>query len=166
MTDDKNIVVRSQMIPLDGIRLVLPNTAIAEIIVVPQIDKLEDTPEWVVGALTWRDLQIPLIAFEMAAEYQTHLPTIDKRSRIIILNTISGSENLPFYALIAQGLPRLLAIDHANTQDAPEQMETKPFELRHIIVDGNLAIIPDQQALEGAITNLGLTVKDSSSESL
>lgn len=158
---DENLVVRSQLIPLEGLRLVLPNTAISEIVSYRQYDKPEsELPEWVLGFVDWRDLRIPLIAFETAAEQLNKSPTINKNTRIVVLNTVTGSEQMPFFGMLSQGIPRLIVVDHTNTQNAPDQFELKPFELRKVLVDGNITVIPDQKALESSLINAGLTVEN------
>ena len=75
-----------------------------------------------------------------------------------MLNTVTGSDQLHFYGMIVQGIPRLIALDHTNTQDAPDQLELNPFELRKVLIDGNIAVIPDQEAIENSLMELGMSV--------
>ena len=49
--------VRSLWVPLDGINLLVPNVAIAEVINYQPLDLLEEGPEWLLGSLRWRDQQ-------------------------------------------------------------------------------------------------------------
>ena len=155
---EENLVVRSQLIPLEGLRLVLPNTAIAEIVSFKKFDKPEnEVPGWILGFVDWRELRIPLIAYEMATGQLEKAPTVNKNTRIAVLNTVTGSEQLHFYGMIVQGIPRLMALDHSNTQDAPDQLELNPFELRKVLIDGNVAVIPDQEAIENSLTQSGMS---------
>lgn len=142
--------VRSQLIPLDGMYLVLPNTAIAEVISYSQPDAAEDAPAWLLGHITWRGLSLPLISYEQASQEKAVKP--GKRSRIIVLNTVSSDDSLPFYAILAQGIPRLVSLDEGSIHDAPD-IESLPqeFVLRHVIIDSQPVLIPDQEALERAI---------------
>jgi len=118
---EENLVVRSQLIPLEGLRLILPNTAIAEIVSFKKFDLLEnEVPDWILGIVTWRELRIPLIVYEMATGQLDKTPTVNKNTRIAVLNTVTGSEQLHFYGMVVQGILRLMALDHSNTQDAPD----------------------------------------------
>jgi len=156
---EENLIVRSQLIPLEGLRLVLPNTAIAEIVSFKKIDLPEhEVPEWILGIVTWRELRIPLIAFEVANGQLDKTPSVNKNTRIVVLNTVTGSEQLHFYGMVVQGIPRLIGLDNSNTQDAPDQLELNPFELRKVLIDGNVAVIPDQEAIENSLTQLGMTI--------
>jgi len=158
---DENLFVRSQLIPLEGLRLVLPNTAISEIVSYKEYEKSEsEVPEWVLGFVVWRDLRIPLISYEIATEQLDKSPTINKNTRIVVLNTATGSEQMPFYGMLSQGIPRLIVADHSNTQNAPDQFEIKPFELRKVLIDGNITVIPDQEALENSLIQAGLSVEN------
>ena len=156
---EENLVVRSQLIPLEGLRLILPNTAIAEIVSFKKFESPEnEVPEWILGAVSWRELRIPLIAYEMATGQLDKTPSVNKNTRIAVLNTVTGSDQLPFYGMVIQGIPRLMALDHTNTQDAPDQLELNPFELRKVLIDGNIAVIPDQEAIENSLLEVGVTV--------
>ncbi len=158
---EENLVVRSQLIPLEGLRLVLPNTAISEIISYKNYEKSNDeVPEWVLGFVDWRDLRIPLMAFEMASGHLNKVPTINKSTRIVVLNTVTGSGQMPFYCILSQGIPRLVVLDHSNTQNAPDPLDLNSFELRKVLVDGNIAVIPDQEGIESRLIQLGLSVEN------
>jgi chemosensory pili system protein ChpC len=164
---EENLVVRSQLIPLEGLRLVLPNTAIAEIVSFKKFDVPEnEVARWILGTIDWRELRIPLISFEMASGQLDKQPTVNKNTRIVVLNTVTGSEQLHFYGLVVQGIPRLIALDHSNTHDAPDQLELNPFELRKVLVDGNIATIPDQEAIENSLSESGMSVDNIASSTL
>ena len=47
--------VRSLWVPLDGINLLVPNVAIAEVINYQPLDLISGRPGMVVGPLRWRD---------------------------------------------------------------------------------------------------------------
>lgn len=163
MSDDE-ILVRSQLIPLYNLRLVLPNTAIAEVISFHKPDKLEEKPEWILGLLSWRGLKIPLLSFETASQDQA--AEINRRSRVIVLNTLSGSDLLPFYGVLAQGIPRLMSLNNSNILDAPNADEQQRFVLRHVVVEGHPAIIPDQKAIEHELAALEVRVLQEQEEAV
>jgi len=154
--NEQDLLVRSQLIPLHNIRLVLPNTAIAEVISYHKPQPLDDMPPWLTGLLSWRGLQIPLISFETASMDQA--PQTSRRSRVIVLNTLTGSDQLPFYGILAQGIPRLMGLDGSNILDAPNAQEGQKFVLRQVLVEGHPAVIPDLNAMEGEMAALGVAV--------
>lgn len=154
--NEQEIVVRSQLIPLHNLRLILPNTAIAEVVSYHKPEPVEEFPDWVTGLMPWRGLRIPLISLETAVIQQPL--QIHRRSRAVVLNTLVGSDTLPFYAVISQGIPRLMGLDSSNVLDAPNAEENQKFVLRQVLVEGQPAIIPDQQAIEEELASQGITV--------
>ena len=154
--NEQELLVRSQLIPLHNMRVVLPNTAIAEVISYRKPDAVENMPPWLTGMIAWRGLQIPLISLETAALDQA--PETGRRSRIIVLNTLTGSEQLPFYGIISQGIPRLMGLDHSTILDAPNAQESQKFVRRQVLVEGHPAVIPDLNSMEGEMASMGVTV--------
>lgn len=153
---EENIVVRSQLIPLHDMRLVLPNTAIAEVIAFHKPEAIEDSPAWLLGLFSWRGVKIPLISYETAVQEQN--PEMHRRSRVVVLNSLTGSEDTPFYGLLVQGIPRLMGLDNSNILDAPDSTTEHDFMLRRVLVEGHPAIIPNQKAIESALQDLGVKV--------
>lgn len=149
------LVVRSQLIPLDGIRLVLPNTAIAEVISFQSPEPVADGPDWLLGTINWRGIDIPVLAFETACTDAKVTP--GKSSRIIVLNTLNENADLHFYGILAQGIPRLISLDESTIHDAPDiEGQPQAYVLRHTIIDGQQVIIPDQKAIEQNLNQLQL----------
>lgn len=152
LTDSK---VRSQLIPLAGMSLLLPNTCIAEVIGYKEPHAVEGSPEWLLGYIDWRGVRIPLISFEAAnggAPAQT-----DRRSRIVVLNGITGNEDLTFFAVVAQGIPRLMQLDATAISAIPQPENIYPLALQHAMVQEQEAIIPDQDKLEGMFKQNGIS---------
>ncbi|HCA12321.1 MAG TPA: chemotaxis protein CheW, partial [Marinobacter adhaerens] len=54
------------MIPMSGRQLLLPNVSIAEVVDYASADAGANTPEWLVGYLDWRGLQLPVISYDAA----------------------------------------------------------------------------------------------------
>ena len=153
---EQALVVRSQLIALESLRLVLPNTAIAEVIAYQQPELPEGMPEWFLGYVSWRGYQIPVVSFELMVEQPASKP--DRRSRIIILNSITADTECPFYGMLSTGIPRLMNVETSNIQDAPEIGETDSLMLRHVIVDKQAAVIPDQYELEARLKKNKLAI--------
>ncbi|WP_455201374.1 chemotaxis protein CheW [Kaarinaea lacus] len=157
---EEALVVRSQMIALEALRLVLPNTAIAEVIAYTHPELPEGMPEWFLGYAPWRGYRIPVLSFENMVDQPGSRP--DKRSRIIVLNSITGDPDLPFYGLLATGIPRLMVVDSDNIQNAPEIGATDSLIMRQVIIDKHAAVIPDQYELEARMKkqNIGILSED------
>ena len=101
--------VRSLWVPLDGGNLLVPNVAIAEVINYQPLDMIGDGPEWLLGRLRWRDRDLPVIAMEAVCGMP--LPQAERGARISVLNSVKADSELPFYAMVTAGIPRLISAD-------------------------------------------------------
>lgn len=146
---EEALAVRSQLIQLEALRLVLPNTAIAEVVAYAKLDLPDNMPEWFLGYTSWRGYQIPVVSFEKMINQTGSRP--NRRSRIIILNSITADTHTPFYGMLAAGIPSLMTVDEQTIMDAPLIGETDPLIMRQVIVHKNAAIIPDQYELEARL---------------
>lgn len=127
-------------IPVANSYLLVPNVTVAEIIPFQTPAVLEGTPDWLLGQINWRGQDIPLIAFEVLNGEQA-MP----RSRYItiaVLNGISGSKQLPFYALVTHGAPRLMRLEAEEIINMTHQ-QTGLAEHMIVSANGEIASIPD-----------------------
>ncbi|MFN2360251.1 MAG: chemotaxis protein CheW [Marinobacter sp.] len=134
------------MIPMSGNQLLLPNVSIAEVVDFASSDPAPDTPEWLVGELNWRGLDLPVISYDAANGGKLTVPG-GNRGRIVVLNTIGDHHNsVPFMALVTQGIPSQTRL----TEDQIRKIDgdTGPADLMMVEVEGEHAIIPDLGYLE------------------
>lgn len=140
--------IASLLIPMQGRPWLLPNIAVAEVIPLRQPDRPGHGSEWLLGWINWRDQDIPLLSFERLNE--SGQVTIGGEARIAVLNSVTG--NVGFYAVVVQGIPRQLKV---NRQDLVEEpVDTGPAEAMYIQLGGDLAVIPDLDAMEQAVSGL------------
>lgn len=131
--------------------LVLPNTAVAELVTYRHVQAAENSPNWLLGQVSWRDLNLPLLSFESAS---TDAAVITERARVVIVNAIGGRAKFHFFALLIQGIPRSVRIE---ADLLSEQGQTLlPLELDAVSIDGEIAKIPDLVALEQKLADLNL----------
>ncbi|MEW6353376.1 MAG: chemotaxis protein CheW [Pseudomonadota bacterium] len=143
---DIQITVRCQIIPVHGDNLILPNTAVAEVIHYQDPNAVSGAPDWLLGLLTWRERPIPVASFEAACGQERPAP--HTRAKIIVLNALSGGADLNFYGLVTQGLPQLTLIDERKIASVEHETETNPLVLSRVIVNDEPAVIPNLDVLE------------------
>ncbi len=153
MTDKENSdelppEVPCLLVPMLGRPWLVPNIVIAEIIPLRQPDRIGNGPEWLVGWLVWRDVEIPLLSFERLNDAgQVH---IGAGARIAVINTVGG--NSSFYGVIIQGIPRMVKVSQNDVVE--ESVETGPAEVMNVQVGADLALIPDLDAIERSVMQL------------
>ncbi|MBV1881090.1 MAG: chemotaxis protein CheW [Pseudomonadales bacterium] len=139
--------VASLLIPMFDRPLLLPNVAVAEII--PYVEAVEDyaTPDWHVGTVEWRRVNIPLLSVEALSGRP--MPEVGEDARIAVINGVGDHTKLPFYAFVVAGIPRLVRV--IEQEIGKEDKETGPAEKMFVQVSGEHAVILDLDFIEEKI---------------
>lgn len=153
-TEQTSSVVRSQLLPLTGMNLVLPNTSIAEVISLPTIEPIKNSPDWLLGIASWRGVHIPIISFERANKVR--VDENSKMTRIAVLNSTGSSQDLPFYGVITQGIPKLLAVEKADINAVEKPDVNLPIAQQQTMINETSAVIPDQKQIESMLKKEGI----------
>lgn len=152
----EEVSVRSLLVQLQGGRLLVPNTALAEVTGYSEPIPVKGSPEWFLGMVSWRGMLVPLVSFERLIgdlSYQSE----PRRRRVAIFNTVNGNRNVPFVAVVSQGIPRLLQIRGDALSDGPA--EQLPGVLRQVVLEGQPAFIPDIDQIESSLARFGVELR-------
>lgn len=151
---DRFDAVHCLLLPLNTEIAVLPNAAVAEVIPFVQPAPIEDAPDWLVGYISWRDRQVPLIMFEAASE--GNVGRVHKSCRIAVLNTLNGNSKLPYIAIIMQSLPSLQVVRTNTIQYDNKSSKQRQSIKAYVNLSGTAAIVPDIDDLESRLLRLSL----------
>jgi chemosensory pili system protein ChpC len=144
--NDNSQSLHCVMIPMNGRQLLLPNVSIAEVVDYTSSNAGANTPEWLVGYLDWRGLQIPVISYDAANGGALTVPD-DNHGRIVVLNTIGDHhKEIPFMALVTQGIPSQARLN--EEQISKRESEPGPADLMLVEIEGESAWIPNLEYLE------------------
>lgn len=138
------------LIPLSGTRLLLPNVSVAEILPWRRTRPAEDAPDWCLGELGWRGKSIPIVRFELLNDPYSNAPR-DGRC-LIVMNRARFPAGAAFYALAAEGLPRMvqLAADDVSQHSADLGMA----EVVNVVLGTEGAVIPNLELVEREVARL------------
>ncbi|WP_339900330.1 chemotaxis protein CheW [uncultured Gilvimarinus sp.] len=139
--------VASLLVPLSESLLLLPNVTVAEIVPVADIQPVDNAPDWLLGEVNWRELDIPIISLEIMNGQAR--PGFHSRCRIAVLNTTGINDSLSFIAILTQGLPRLARV---TSDEIAELDDVPPAEYDDLVVTwaGERAVIPALAKIEQA----------------
>ncbi len=139
--------------PVNQQQLLLPNVSVAEVVGYQAPSTPADKPDYFLGYVTWRGINIPLISYELANGQMSNKVTAN--TRIVVINSIGEHhESLPFFAIVTQGIPRLVKVASDLIKPIKGQATNKA-EMTYVTLDGEEATIPDLQYLEAlAFKNL------------
>jgi len=142
--------VHSLLLPVETGMLLLPNAAVAEIVDYREPEGPGEAPPWYLGRVSWRGLQVPLVAFEAI---DGAAPGAEQGLRIAILNTLNANPQVPFIGIVLRGIPRLLnaGTEAISPTGAPA---SGAAALSRVQVADAEAVIPDLDALERLVAEL------------
>lgn len=138
--------IQSLLLPVGGRQLLLPASAVAEIVDSTGIVAEAGLAPWFLGRMPWRELQIPVYSFEGLNGQDVP----GSHSRIAVMSAVSQQGELPFYGLLLQGVPRPARVKIAELEDL-ESAPVGPVEFLQVRYAGELACIPDLDALEAKV---------------
>jgi chemosensory pili system protein ChpC len=141
------------MIPVGDTHLLLPNVSIAEIVPwrrLKPLDRGADKAPWCLGLFGWRGETVPVVRFELMNGGGI---TAGSSGRcIVVMNRARSHKGRPFYAVAADGLPRLLRLHAEDLSSKPVRLG--PAEVASVRVGTEPAIVPNLSFIEGQIATL------------
>lgn len=153
---EASIQVPTFIVPLQKSHLLVPNATVAEIIPYEPLQRVQDSPDWFLGFLGWRGVQVPVVSFEMLTVRRGSFSLVSVASAsLVILKALSGHEDLKFYAIVAQALPRLVRIT-SQELFATDEMSNKT-ELSRARYADDIVSIPDLDYIEFSIREVAST---------
>ncbi|MDA0977241.1 MAG: chemotaxis protein CheW [Proteobacteria bacterium] len=140
------------VIPMQKQTVMLPADAIAEIIPYEPLQRVEDPPEWLLGLLGWRGVQLPVVSFEMLTVERASFSLVSVASAsLVIMRGTTDQESLPFYALVAQTFPRSREINQEMLIDTGEPLQHT--ELAKVRFENDVLSVPNLDYIEAALLN-------------
>lgn len=138
------------ILPLQKSNLLVPNATVAEIIPYEPLQRMQESPDWFLGFLGWRGVQVPVVSFEMLSVKRGSFSLVSVSSAsLVILKALGGHPDLRFFAVVAQALPRLVRItENELFETGEDQAETELQKARYA---DEIVSIPDLDYIESAI---------------
>ncbi len=141
----------SLLVPLNGQRLLVPRTCVAEVTGYNAPIAVPGTPDWFLGRVNWSGRSIPLVSFEGAMGGD--VPDLLGRARIAIIHAISGRLKPPAYGILTLGFPQLMKVNARvlSTDEHGVFGEDSPVICRANMLNER-PLIPDLDRLEAMIS--------------
>jgi chemosensory pili system protein ChpC len=98
--------IRTIMAPLIDGHVLLPSSAVAEVLEFTPPDPIKKAPAWLLGELAWHGWQVPVICYEQLIS-DKNSNVLNSKVRILIIKTLGESTQVSYIGLIIQGLPKL-----------------------------------------------------------
>ena len=96
------------LVPLAEERLLVPRACVSEVINYQVPLPMEGAPPWYLGTIAWGGRRIPLMSFEAACGRNP--PRASGRTRLVVMQAISGQIPQGHFAILTQGFPQLVRL--------------------------------------------------------
>ena len=150
MSHISNDEIRGVVLQCAGERVLLPNATVAE--VMSRVNLLPvsgQRPHWWAGGLAWQGFDLPVVALGRYAGLDEQVT--DGPQKVVVLKGLSNAAALPYYAMLTESFPQLIAIPRDGLlADASEDELPEGMHMR-VLLGEHSALLPDLDALEGAL---------------
>lgn len=126
--------------------LMLPSSAMIEVIDSRDINVVVDLQAGIIGKMQWKNITIPFLSFETAAGLIQ--AAFNKDTKAAVIRVPVENSELKYLAIAAYGVPKVVQISRGQIKDIPveDQVENK-IAADRIQIDGQLIWVPDMQAI-------------------
>ena len=139
--------IQSLIIPLRHNNMVLPQTTVAEVIAVPEVDSTASDAIWYTGNIIWHNQQVPLISVERMCGIG-NLDPINRARRIAVLYGLEKFAGLEYYALEIQAIPHPVLLGNEDLVAVDEVTDEHEVIDAHVQAIGIKSSIPNLTIVE------------------
>ncbi|MEM7406740.1 MAG: chemotaxis protein CheW [Pseudomonadota bacterium] len=114
MSTDDTQPVRCMFLPLSDRGLLVPSTGVAEIVGMSPPRPIDAAPPWLLGYMSWRGVDIPLLSVESALGDEA--PPVGVRNRVAVMYALRDDLQPGFYGVVIQRLPTVVLASERNLE--------------------------------------------------
>ena len=137
--------IRVLMVPWHESHLLLPNSAVVEVLRYPEIDRESAAgKEWISGTFKWRNRTLPLVPFERLLGLEAGQSS--EKKRVLVCHLLSEDMELPFVGIEVEGMPRLFELEESELKVTDAELPDGPL-IAQVNTQDTSAYIPDLEGL-------------------
>ncbi len=142
MADNLPTHVYGVIIDLAQDNLILPNSAVVEVLGQDALKRAEAGPPWLLGELKLELDTVPVVSLE--GLWGQAIPDNIRRSRIVVLKAPNRDERV---AIMARSYPLIVTLNEVALRALPDDGDDRGLILSRVQVANRQALIPDLDAL-------------------
>ncbi len=144
--------IKCVVLKINEDELLLPNTAVAEIVPIRNIINVANKPDWMLGYLDWRGNSVPLVSFESLGGVR--MPSLASGNvKAAVLFSISEDKDFPFVSILMQDAPSVVNVRESDMVDNNEAI-SHPAITQRVMLGDNVYSIMDLNRLEDNIKQI------------
>jgi chemosensory pili system protein ChpC len=140
--------VYAVLVSLVSDTLLLPNAAVAEVISAERMDPPPPgAPAWFAGKASYNNRQLSVVRFEIMNGSGAASDT--KRTRLAVLQPLTGQLRTGQYAIVCQGYPHLVTLNRqALKKEERVSTDDEELVLTRVSIANTNALIPNLEKIE------------------
>ena len=142
--NDKATSVRCMLLQLTSMNLLIPNSAVAEIIGYSTPRRLADTSDWFSGVVLWRGVYVPVVVVEQMCNVSS--ARVGPRARIAIIYNPERDPELPYIGIHMQDIPRAYLAE-AESMESGSDENLSPYLVTRVDDEQLARVIPDMDRI-------------------
>ena len=150
-----NNTIASLLVPLQQRPLLLPTACVVEVLEYSRPTKKASDHPWLLGETRWRGQEIPVISFELLN--QRKFAEFSATNRIMIVRRTTEECEIPFYAMVIQGLPQPLELSKDDIK--PSQEDVGTAEKMQVTFKNVPVALPDLGLVEESLSKALLSTE-------
>ena len=105
--------------------LLVPSATIAEVVNMMTLAPIPLASPWLLGAVSWRSLAVPVVSFEALLGKPPLAPA--PTSKAIVFYPLTGRSQWEFFAILSSAEPRPQPVDASAIAVAPVDLPQSPY---------------------------------------
>ena len=148
-------IIKCVIFTLRKQNILVPNALVAEIISVKEIEECKCSPDWFLGNMKWRGVDVPLLSFEAAggmADVKVNLNT-----QAVVLYGVGKGEEVnksPYLALVMSGVPHVSQFSRNQIKTDSQVRDEHPMVAQNVRINGASISILDVDAMVDMVAEL------------
>ena len=143
-------LIKSIILTLKNELVVVPNSAVAEVISVQDVNEVENSPQWMLGKARWRGVVLPVVSYEAAAGDNAQAVNINTQVAVIYSVSDDGDfdKRYPYIGLAMHGVPHVSTFARDQIKLDEQAAADHPMVAQKVRINGAAAGILDIYAIE------------------
>lgn len=122
--------------------LILPNSAVVEVLGQEALIPRSDGPDWLLGELKLQLEDIPVVSLE--GMFGQAVPATERKGRIVVIKAPSRADT---FAVMARSYPLIVTLNEVALKPQTDPQELSELVISAVQVANRKALIPDLDAI-------------------
>ena len=135
--------------------VIVPDSLVAEIVSVKEIDDIDGAPAWVLGNMKWRGADVPLLSFEASGGEDVSRVNLNTQAVVLYSVSKAGSvSDVPYLGLVMSGVPHVSRFSREQIKNDDDSQELHPMVAQKVRINGASVSILDVDAMVAMVEEL------------